>query len=77
MRWLSDKLQANFGYNGSYFRNDTNALTWQSPFKSFAAPVTLAPIGTITFTFGDSSHATMGFTINGVAGSKTISKMIF
>ena len=39
MRWVSDTLQANFGYNGSYFRNDTNALTWQSPFKSFGAPV--------------------------------------
>lgn len=39
MRWVSDALQANFGYSGSYFRNQITALTWQSPFNSFGAPV--------------------------------------
>ncbi|OWW22687.1 MtrB/PioB family decaheme-associated outer membrane protein [Noviherbaspirillum denitrificans] len=42
-RYTDKKLQLQFGYYGSFFRNQNNALTWQNPFASSVWVATTTP----------------------------------
>lgn len=48
-----------------------------APTLPWVGPITATPVGTITFAFTDASNGTMSFMIDGLAGTRTISKEIF
>ena len=74
--WLSVTAN-NSGMNvfsGTLYRTTGPAFN-AAPFDP--AKVVATPVGTATFTFADGNYATFGYTVNGIAQSKPITRQVF
>ena len=61
-------------YRGALYRNTGPAFTggtWN------AAQVATAQVGTVSLAFGDVSNGVFNYTVNGISGSKAISRDVF
>jgi hypothetical protein len=72
---------------GSDIEKTGNATYAGTLYKTFGPPlaaspwdpskVTRMPVGNATLTFGDDDHGTFAYTVNGIAGSKAITRQVF
>jgi hypothetical protein len=65
---------ANGGYSGTLYRTvgpPWNAQPWN---PAMVAPT---PVGNATLTFSDAANGTFAYTVNGVAGSKPITRQVY
>jgi hypothetical protein len=61
-------------FSGTLYRTTGPAFN-AAPFDP--AKVVATPVGTATFTFADGNHGTFGYTVNGIAQSKPITRQVF
>jgi len=61
-------------YTGALYRTTGPAFSANPWNKS---QVTLTPVGTATFAFDDANNGTFSYTVNGVSGSKAITREVF
>ena len=75
--WLVMSSGARTGansYSGTLYQTTGPAFN-EVPFNS--AKVATAPVGTATFSFNDADNGTFAYTVNGVSGSKPITRQVF